>query len=89
MRKLFQYAADEDSVDDNQAVILRPILLNAEKQADTLDLIKELRKRLRDESAVLVRSGEHQPLVVYVNEDELPGASDRAEPTPLRENECK
>jgi len=55
-------------------VILRPILLNAEEQADTLDLIKELRKRLRDESAVLVRSGEHQLLVVYVDEDELPGA---------------
>ena len=55
-------------------VILRPLLLNLEEQADTLDLIKELRKRLRDESSVLVRGADHQPMVIYVDEDELPGA---------------
>ncbi|MGH9881171.1 MAG: hypothetical protein ACRD6N_07015, partial [Pyrinomonadaceae bacterium] len=55
-------------------VILRPNLMNTEEQADTLNLIRELRKRLRDESSVLVRSGKHQLLVVYVDEDELPGA---------------
>ncbi len=55
-------------------VILRPILLNAEEQADTLNLSEELGRRLRDESYVLVRGGAHQLLVVYVDEDELPGA---------------
>jgi WD40 repeat protein len=55
-------------------MILRPLLLNAEEQADTLDLIRELRKRLREESYVLVRGSGREPLVIYVDEDELPGA---------------
>jgi hypothetical protein len=53
-------------------MILRPRFLDAEADDDTLDLMKLLRARLRDESFATAR-GSGQPAMVFVDDEEFPG----------------
>ena len=53
-------------------MILRPRFLDAEVSDDTLDLMKALRARLRDESFVTGR-GSNQAALVFVDDEEFPG----------------
>ncbi|MGH9901263.1 MAG: hypothetical protein ACRD68_05420, partial [Pyrinomonadaceae bacterium] len=55
-------------------LILRPLITLQELGDDTLGVIRELRKLLRDASYVSVRGEAAQPRLVYVDEGELPGA---------------
>ena len=55
-------------------LILRPVLINAEKNRDTLGLMAALRKRLRDESYAKARGDTAGPSAIFVDEEELPGA---------------
>jgi hypothetical protein len=55
-------------------IVLRPRISLQELGDDTLGLINELRKLLRDASYVSVRGAVGQPQLVFVDEDELPGA---------------
>jgi hypothetical protein len=55
-------------------IVLRPRISLQELGDDTLGLINELRNLLRDASYVSVRGVVGQPQLVYVDEDELPGA---------------
>ncbi len=54
-------------------LVLRPRISLEELGDDTLGVINELRKQLRDASYVAVRGGASQSRLVYVDEDELPG----------------
>lgn len=53
-------------------MILRPRFLDAEADDDTLDLMKLLRARLRDESFAAAR-GSTQAALVFVDDEEFPG----------------
>lgn len=53
-------------------MILRPRFLDAEADDDTLDLMKLLRARLRDESFAAAR-GSGQAAMVFVDDEEFPG----------------
>ncbi len=53
-------------------MILRPRFLDAQADDDTLDLMKALRARLRDESFVTAR-GANQPAIVFVDDEDFPG----------------
>lgn len=55
-------------------LILRPVLLNPDEGTDNLGLMAALRKRLRDESYASARGESAQPSVIFVDEEELPGA---------------
>jgi WD40 repeat protein len=55
-------------------LILRPRINLEELGDDTLGVINELRRLLRDETYVSVRGTGTQPRLVFVDEDELPGA---------------
>jgi hypothetical protein len=53
-------------------IILRPRFLDADADDDTLDLMKVLRARLRDESSLTGR-GSSQTALVFVDDEEFPG----------------
>jgi len=53
-------------------MILRPRFFDAQADDDTLDLMKVLRARLRDESFITSRGG-NQSALVFVDDDEFPG----------------
>jgi WD40 repeat protein len=55
-------------------LILRPRLINPAEGDDTLDLIKALRQRLREASYVPAHEDAMLPSIVYIDEEELPGA---------------
>jgi hypothetical protein len=57
-------------------LMLRPLLTNPETGDDDLKLIPALRKRLDAESSyeVTSRSGKGEPLLIYNDDDNLPGA---------------
>lgn len=55
-------------------LVLRPRISLQELGDDTLGVINELRKLLRDASHVSARGDVGQPRLVYVDEDDLPGA---------------
>jgi hypothetical protein len=53
-------------------IILRPRFLDAQTDDDTIDLMKTLRARLRDESFVNGR-GANQSVLVFVDDEDFPG----------------
>jgi WD40 repeat protein len=53
-------------------MILRPRFADTTTGDDTLELMKTLRARLRDESFVTVR-GDHQTVLIFVDDDDFPG----------------
>jgi len=54
-------------------MVLRPTMTNIDAGYDNLDLGKELKKRLSEESYAATR-GNRQPATIYVDAEELPGA---------------
>lgn len=54
-------------------IVLRPRFLDAKADDDTLDLMKLLRARLRDESFKRVSSGPAVGSLVFVDDEEFPG----------------
>jgi hypothetical protein len=57
-----------------QPLILRAVLMNAEKGYDNLQLTSALRKRLQEETWVAARDRNKSQLGVYVDAEEMPGA---------------
>jgi len=57
-------------------MLLRPLLTNPEMGDDDLKFIPALRKRLDAESSfeVMKRSGQGEPVLVYIDDDNFPGA---------------
>jgi hypothetical protein len=55
-------------------IILRPLLINPAEGVDTLGLMAGLRRRLRDESYAAARGRSAQAAMVFVDEEEFPGA---------------
>lgn len=57
-------------------LVLRPVMTNTEEGYDSLELAKELRRRLNEESygQVRGRTSSGQPAPIYVDAEEMPGA---------------
>ena len=54
-------------------MVLRPVMINPDEGFDNLELGKELKQRLNEESYAVTR-GNMQPAMIYVDAEELPGA---------------
>jgi WD40 repeat protein len=55
-------------------LILRPLLINPGRGSDNLGLMAAVRKQLREKTYVSFRGNSAQPVAVFVDADEMPGA---------------